>query len=231
MYPLDNGPLYKETIMGRFPVEPWNTFSNFLFLFVLIFWSIKVYKNLKQHKFLALSLPLLLVGFVGGTIYHATRSSNLWLFMDWIPIMLLSLLVSIHYFVKQRMSFIYIIFVVILPFIFYYLVNKVFNSPEFIRRMMGYPILVIIILLPIVRWLYITKWKNWYLIILGIVCFSIAITARIIDLKADFLPMGTHWLWHSFGAIASYFLANYIFNDDLLFSKVEKNNFGKVRHL
>lgn len=216
MFPNDSGPLYKETIMGRFPVEPWNTFSNLLFLFVLIYWSIRVYSNFKKHKFLAFSLPLLLVGFVGGTIYHATRSSNLWLFMDWIPIMLLSLIVSIHYFVKQRMSFVYIIFVVILPFIFYYLVNKVFNSPEFIRRMMGYPILVVIILIPIIRWLFLTKWNNWYLIVLGVICFSIAITARIIDLKANFLPMGTHWLWHSFGAMMTYTIILYIFKDDLL---------------
>ena len=40
--PNDRGPIYLETLMGRFPVEPWNTFSNLLFLALIVFWFLRV---------------------------------------------------------------------------------------------------------------------------------------------------------------------------------------------
>ena len=39
--PNDNGPIYVETLMGRFPVEPWNTYSNLLFLALIVFWFLQ----------------------------------------------------------------------------------------------------------------------------------------------------------------------------------------------
>jgi hemolysin III len=221
MFPNDHGPIYKETIAGRFPVEPWNTYSNLFFLLIIIFWSIKVYKDFKKHSFIGFCLPVLFIGYVGGTIYHATRSSDLWLFMDWVPIMLLSLFVSVHFFVKQRLHWSFVILMFFLPFIYMFLINKL-GAPEFIKRMMSYPVLALIILFPIIRWLYLTKWKNWYLITTGVIFFIIAIYSRIIDLKGNSLPMGTHFLWHSFGAFASHMLIMYIFRDDLLFEKLKK---------
>ena len=216
MFQNDSGPLYKETMAGRFPVEPWNTYSNLLFFIVLVYWSIRVYKDVKNHKFIALTLPILLIGNIGGNIYHATRSSDFWLYMDSIPIFLLSFLVATHFILKQKIYKIYIPFIFILPFVHLYLINSVIEVPEFVERMLEYPILVIIVLFPLFRWLYITKWKNLHLIVLSILFISLALIARIIDLKADFLPMGTHWLWHSFGAMMTYTIILYIYKDDLL---------------
>ena len=88
-FPQDSGPIYLETVEGRFPIEPFNTYSNLIFSFLIIYWGIKVYKNPKQHQFLAWVLPIIGTSYIGGTIYHATRSREFWLRLDWMPIMLL----------------------------------------------------------------------------------------------------------------------------------------------
>ena len=88
-FPNDSGPIYLETTQGGFPVEPFNTFSNTIFLLLIIYWSLRVYRNPGQHKFLAWVLPVIGVSYIGGTVYHATRSHEFWLRLDWMPIMLL----------------------------------------------------------------------------------------------------------------------------------------------
>ena len=58
-FPNDSGPIYQETMAGRLPVEPFNTFSNIFFLFIIIHFSLKVYSDYRNHRFLAWSLPVL----------------------------------------------------------------------------------------------------------------------------------------------------------------------------
>jgi len=64
-FPNDSGPIYRETIAGRFPVEPFNTLSNLLFLAIIVYFSAKVYKDYKRQAFLALAIPILFIGFFG----------------------------------------------------------------------------------------------------------------------------------------------------------------------
>ena len=84
----DFGPVYAETDLTRFPVEPFNTFSNLIFLLIVIYFVKKIKGNYKKYPLITFSLPLIFTGFIGGTIYHATRSSPLWLRMDYIPIII-----------------------------------------------------------------------------------------------------------------------------------------------
>ncbi|MGA8854131.1 MAG: hypothetical protein WB492_08135, partial [Christiangramia sp.] len=81
-FPQDSGPIYQETLAGRLPVEPFNTYSNIFFLIIIIYFSLRVYRDYKNHRFLAWSLPVLFLGFIGGTVYHATRSHDIWMYMD-----------------------------------------------------------------------------------------------------------------------------------------------------
>lgn len=225
MLPNDSGPIYKETLMGRFPVEPWNSVSNIIFLFTLIYWGIKVYQAYKQHLFLAFALPVLCIGFVGGTIYHATRSHEVWLLMDWMPIMILTLAASIYYFVKQKMRWYYVTAIILIPFITMFLIYRVFTVPEIIRGMLGYPFIAFMVLFPIMRYAKLNQWKNIHWLFIGIALFLLAITCRTIDKNVDFalLPMGTHWLWHTFGGLAVFFVMGYIFKDDLTELDGERN--------
>lgn len=226
-FPNDFGPIYKETIEGRFPIEPWNTYSNLFFLIIFIYWTFIIYKDYKNHKFIAASLPLLLIGFIGGTIYHATRSHNIWLIMDFAPILILSISVSVYYMVKQKLHWLIIASIISLPFAFMIVIENIFVLPEFVDRMLGYPVMAAIILFPIIRWLYLTKWKNTVFVILGILSFGVAISSRSIDIDINLLPMGTHWLWHCFGAIAVNFLIIFIYRDSLSNTKNYKEEHSR----
>lgn len=214
-FPKDSGPVYLETMEGQFPVEPFNTFSNLIFLFLIIYWGIKVYRNPKQHQFLAWVLPIIGISYVGGTVYHATRSHEFWLRLDWMPIMLLCAAVVIYFIFKLVKSWWRrIIWIVILLGASFLL--RILPIPIGLRISLGYVITAATILIPIAWYLIRTKGKNIILVVTAFIIFAIAIFFRSIDLHQDFFPMGTHWLWHLFGGIAVHFLIAYIFKDNLL---------------
>lgn len=214
-FPNDSGPIYLETTQGQFPVEPFNTFSNLIFLVLIIYWGIKVYRNPRQHQFLAWVIPIIGISYVGGTVYHATRSHEFWLRLDWMPIMLLCAAVVIYFIFKlvdswwQR-----IIWIVILLGASFLL--RILPIPVGLRISLGYVITAATILIPIAWYLISTKGKNVRLVLTAFLIFAIAVFFRSIDLHQDFFPMGTHWLWHLLGGIAVHFLIAYIFKDNLL---------------
>ena len=90
-FPNDTGPIYQETIQGRLPVEPFNTFSNLIFIVILIYFGKKIYKNPKQHPFFLFAIPVIFISWIGGTMFHGTRSHQFWLLLDWLPIMVVCL--------------------------------------------------------------------------------------------------------------------------------------------
>ncbi|MDT0676433.1 hypothetical protein [Autumnicola musiva] len=210
-FPNDSGPIYQETIAGRFPVEPFNTFSNLFFLVFAVYFARKVYPDYKKQLFLAYSLPVLFVGFIGGTIYHATRSHEIWLIMDWLPILLLCLAVAVYFiFLSSRLLWQRLtLAVVALLLVFgvrYIPFGKFQVSMNYVGTALG-------LLLPVFIYLYKTRFRYWGTISLAILSFSIALIFRVLDKFMDNLEMGTHWLWHSFGAISVFFLMSYIFKN------------------
>jgi len=51
-------------------------------------------------------------------------------------------------------------------------------------------------------------------IMIGVALFSIAIFFRTIDnteISREFFPMGTHFLWHTFGALAVHAILSYVY--------------------
>lgn len=214
-FPNDSGPIYKETIAGRLIVEPYNTFSNLIFLIILWYWGMKVYRNPRQHQFLTLVLPIIAISYVGGTIYHATRSHEFWLLLDWVPIMLLCLAMVIYFIFKivgkwwQRALFIVSIFGVSYAL-------RILPMQETIRISAGYIITALTVMVPIVWYLSKTRFINIRLVIIAFLIFGVAIYFRSIDLAQTIFPMGTHWLWHFWGGVAVHFLIAYIFKDNLL---------------
>ncbi|MEC7770667.1 MAG: hypothetical protein VX798_05745 [Bacteroidota bacterium] len=214
-FPNDSGPIYLETMEGRFPAEPFNTFSNLIFLALIIYWGIKVYRNPGQQRFLAWVLPIIGISYVGGTVFHATRSHEFWLRLDWMPIMLLCAALVIYFIFKlvsvwwQR-----IIWVIVL--LGTSLLLRILPIPAGLRISLGYVITAATILIPITWYLIKTKGKNIGFVITAFFIFAIAVFFRSIDLHQNFFPMGTHWLWHLLGGIAVHFLIAYIFKDNLL---------------
>jgi hypothetical protein len=70
--------------------------------------------------------------------------------------------------------------------------------------------LALLILLPLVATLIRTRFRHAWLIWGGLAGFGIAIVCRLVDPYSP-LPMGTHWLWHTFGCFATSLLFEYFY--------------------
>ena len=216
MLPVDSGPIYRETLMGRLPVEPWNTWSNLVFLFVVLYWGWRVCRNVRHHVFLAAALPVLFLGFIGGTLFHGTRSSEVWLLMDWVPIMVLCMSCVVLFARRARIGWPVLLPLLALPFALRFVMLRVLEWPPAMVMNGGYALLGLVVLLPILLHLRRNGWRRWPWMAASAICFGIAITFRSLDHSELLLalPLGTHWLWHSFGGVAVFYLVGYIWWDD-----------------
>lgn len=210
--PKDNGPIYQETVMDRIPVEPFNTFSNLIFVIVLLYFWVKIRKNPKQHPFFLFAIPLISAGWLGGTVYHGTRSHQFWLVLDWMPIMLVCLGGIIYFILKIKKKW-WERVLLFSGLLILSLIPRRIQLPQTYQISFGYIVTALTVLTPFIWYAYKTRWKNVHLIIVGAIIFALAITFRTLDNTAELLPMGTHWLWHIFGGIAVYLLLLYIYKD------------------
>jgi len=212
----DFGPIYTETDLSSFPVEPFNTFSNLFFLVVVVYWFLQI-KNTNMperlSKYLKFSLPVLFVGYVGGTVYHATRSHDIWLLLDFLPILILVLITSYFCWRRLKMSFPVVIGCLIglvgLPRLYVYS----FAESAEVNISFSYLILSLAVTLPIFIYEFKTGRKTLGAFLLALGTVMVALGFRVLD-SSDFIvsnfPMGTHFLWHSFGALGCHFLISYL---------------------
>ena len=96
----DGGMAYTETDLGRIIVEPWNFATALPFLFLAIYWMFNIRREIKSHGFLFAMLILLMIGGIGGSVYHGFRWHQAFLMMDWMPIMLITFSASVYFFIK-----------------------------------------------------------------------------------------------------------------------------------
>ena len=210
----DTGPIYRETIMERFPVEPFNTWSNLIFLAVIIYFTVKVCKSERNHYLIKIILPIFLIGYIGGTIYHATRSAEIWLLMDWVPIVILCVLCAFYFTFKGTRGWPARL-VLLSLIIALNLVPEHLPIPVGYRSSTGYICSAIGILLPLAVYAYRTNWKRARYLGYAVLSFVVAVSFRTLDKKfeIDFFWMGTHWLWHLLGGVAVFWIMQYIYKD------------------
>lgn len=210
----DGGPVYQETDLTRFPVEPFNTFSNVVFLMIVLLFAYKVYQETRTHYFLAICIPVLFLGFIGGTMYHATRSSPAWLYLDWVPIVLLCMAASIYFVFKLDKSLFYKIGVIVLIVAISIGLRRL-PVPGLSKDTVGYLATAAALLLPMAWYIIATQGRYSRYIFAALGSFVLAILFRISDrfVSTDVLYMGTHWLWHLFGGLSVFFLMTYIYKD------------------
>lgn len=209
----DGGPIYKETNLQHLIAEPFNASSALIFIAVAFYWFWVLGKD-KQLPLLVKRLQmacavLLLIGGIGGSLFHAFRVSKIFLLMDVVPIFLLALIFSLYLWWKQfgRRGYSF----AVIPLLVTALVRWIFNEmPPHIGIGIGYAGVGIMILLPILVALYRANWYGVLLIHAALSSFIIALMCRQMeeDLSPIF-PMGTHFLWHSFGAAATTFLIHW----------------------
>ncbi len=187
----------------------------FLLLVGVLAWRLRA--QWRRQILLTAALPILLVGGVGGTLYHGLRSERVYLYMDFMPILILLLMCTI-YFWRQVLTRRRYILTALLPFIVLeaiigYFINRAeTQQARVIAINLSYANLGLMALVPIV-WLQLrTRWLHWNRIGWALICFGLALLNRYLDnVRPPLLPMGTHFLWHTFGTAATYFLIDYIY--------------------
>jgi hemolysin III len=202
--------LYKETDMAQFFPEPFNAITALLFLAIAIFWTLKMKGNFKEYPFLTYCLMLLYIGAIGGTVYHAFRQWPVFIMMDWMPIMLLCLSAG-FYFVAQSTRWYYAVVMVLAYLVLMLgLRNWILTDNTSLFINVNYAIMASFVLFSVLRYLIYTQWKAGKWVGFALLSFALALTFRIID-KREWLSFGTHFLWHTFGAVATFCMFNYIY--------------------
>jgi len=215
---VDRGPLYTETpqeIREQLPftgsvAEPWNTVTASFFVLIVLIWIVRLRGRLTKFPFLLLTLPILLVGGIGGTLYHGSRSWVGYFLMDVVPINILGLAVSVYWWVRLGPKFRHLVAMVGVLSLMILLGQK--TLPQVWAINVSYAGLALIILVPLSLVLIRTRFRHVGWVVTSLVSFVFAWFFRLADSwTPPLLPMGTHWLWHTFGAITTAALCEYVF--------------------
>lgn len=208
----DHGPVYRETTdLSLLIVEPWNAWSSLTFLIpVFIFlWQLR---GLHAHYAFIVwfCCPLLVIGGLGSTFFHAFRTSTFLLLMDAIPIVILVVGISIWMWLKVLPKRIHLLWILLIFAGLTILSGFFLNGQD--RISAGYFFRGWMLLLPCYLFLRQTKFQNSGRLFTAITFFALALLFRFLDEKIEigFMPWGTHWLWHVSTAFGAYFLGEYL---------------------
>jgi len=215
----DGGPIYAETGGNGFLVEPWNSLTSLLMLIPVIYWLFRIWKDAGSFKFMLYAIPLMALGGIGSALFHGFRASVVFLIMDIAPSAILTLSLAIYFWYKllKRWYYVLILFIPMLMVRF-----MVFNLlPGHAAINVSYAITGLTILLPVPFLLYRMNYKGAWSIGLTLVSFGLALMFREADARAAiYFSIGTHFLWHVFSAVGSYFMLQYLY----IFRKAELEN-------
>jgi hypothetical protein len=211
----DLGPIYVETPtdLSNFTgvAEPYNTATAALFIAIPVVWLYILRGRFRDYPMLTCCLPILLCGGIGGTLYHGTRSWSVYFFLDVIPIYLLGMIVSIFLWFRVGTKWSQLFGVIATISLLQMLGH--WQLPKHWAINLSYAFLGAVIVMPIFIALYKTQFRDVGWIATALVSFAIALFFRAADnaFWPPVLPMGTHWLWHTFGAATTLALSVYLY--------------------
>lgn len=218
----DWGPRYLETPAdpyapgGPAVAEPFNAVTASFFVVIVAVWAWRLRGRFHRFPFLTSCLPVLLAGGVGGTLYHALRTSPVYFLLDLVPILLLGVAGAVYLTVRLGRQYgatrvILIAFGVVAVTAF---VNGGLrllpNTLGTLQVNLSYATQAVLILIPLGATLARTRFRYAGYVFAGVGCFAVAWFCRLVDLQSP-LPMGTHWLWHTFGAACTQFVIEYFY--------------------
>lgn len=226
----DQGPIYRETWIylnngsDRIIVEPWNAYSSLLFILGAL--SLYFYLRKKQIAFPFLQyifLPLLMLGGLGSTLYHAFRAHRWIMWMDVMPMFVLTLSVGFYFWQKvtQRLwlTFSILFFFILLrmmAFEWFPLQTAINVSYAIVGIAMGLPVCWIVVK---------THFYKFYLLFTSIVMLILSLLFRWLDdYDINLMLMGTHWLWHVFSVIGAIFAGIYMVHLHILEKNVRQHS-------
>jgi len=213
LFPHDHGPIYAETDLARFPVEPLSVLSNGLFLIIVLYWVWRLRGRWRQYPLLSLSVPILAVGLVGGTVYHATRSAEVWLIMDFLPIAVLALTACVYFWRALLGRWGTAGLAGVAPVVAFAILTRVSGLPESVSYSAGYSMLAGNILFPMILHCALYHRNAWPWLAASVASFLVAVFFRQADawVGLHLFAAGSHWLWHLWGAASTFFLMQYLY--------------------
>jgi hypothetical protein len=133
----------------------------------------------------------------------------LFLFMDFVPIYLLGLAATVYLWARIRPRWSHLVLVTAATLLVLTLGR---GLPQHYGITLSYGSLALLILLPTVVLLVRTRWRDGWLVGLALACFGLALFFRFADAwRPPLMPMGTHWLWHLFGAGTTAVMMEYLY--------------------
>lgn len=215
---LDSGPLYAETLVAihstdpSFPIEPLNTLSNLPFLFVVLLFTGRVVKARTLPGLFALALPTLFLGFIGGVLYHGFRSWDVWYYLDFIPILILSQLTTAYFYWRAKWLLKGMITLFLLEAFFLFIQSLVPPSWDLHGTLFYLP-LAISMLQAMILVSRCERHFRYDSLFLFAVLTACALGFRSLDQWAgQYFPRGSHFLWHLCGAIATSVVAELLWH-------------------
>ncbi|WP_081413813.1 ceramidase domain-containing protein [Eisenibacter elegans] len=219
MQPLsDGGYPYRETDLSQTIAEPWNAISSLLFLIPVVYWAYKLRGRYHQHWFLSLALPLLFLGGIGSALFHAFRVSPWLLWLDVAPILVLTMALSVYFWLNVTKRWEYAAGIITVFLIVQYL-NSTYIGGHTATNI-SYFLRGTVMFLPAVMLMYQSKFRHAPYLLFAIGSFILALVFRYIDVYVhiSWMPMGTHWLWHTATAVGAWLLGEYVYHTDLQFN-------------
>lgn len=209
----DGGLWYTETNPANLIVEPFNAASAMVFIGIALWWLFQLRGQFTERTFLYSCAVILLIGAVGGSIYHAFRYSAVFIYMDWVPILVLCLMASTYFLFRLLGNLLWsllIIFTIMLVQVAIWNYGDV-NGHHNINT--NYALMAATILVPVFLFLKKNNFQHAYLVVGSFSAFLCALFFRIVDYD-QWLSMGTHFLWHLFGALACHLIFQYVYLSD-----------------
>lgn len=207
----DGGPVYAETDPTQFIVEPWNAISSLLYMLPAVIWLYRLWGKYGQFRFLVYAATLVILGSLGSTLYHAFRAYTFFLIMDVLPVAILALSLGILFWIRVFNSWVYMLLVVI-PLTATRFV--LFNSlPDNLAINLSYALTGLMILAPLGIMYWQKKLVKPLYILYTLIAFALALLLREMDSwQTQILPMGTHFLWHAFSGIGTYYILAFLYH-------------------
>jgi predicted membrane channel-forming protein YqfA (hemolysin III family) len=208
----DGGPFYRETDLTQWIAEPWNAVSSMAFIIVAYLFFRKVRANPSGQTFLIMAAPVMLIGGIGGTLYHAFRVSPVFLAMDVAPIYILAFGVSLWLWRRLLGSWALPIAIVAAFLILDSVIFYASGWKENIMQSAAYANMGAAMIVPLVAVLIKDQFDEGKWAVFALLAYAVGLTFRVLDAaEPPITPVGTHFLWHLCCATGTFMLGQYIF--------------------